>query len=701
MTIEVLTAKLSAYLEPKQVRAIERAYVFSEQSHRGQLRASGDAYITHPLAVAHILADMHLDHESLMAALLHDVIEDTGVTKGQISRRFGRDVAELVDGVSKLTGIEFQTKAERQAESFQKMTLAMSRDIRVVLVKLADRLHNMRTLGALDAAKKRRVARETLEIYAPIAQRLGINDIRLEFEDLGFAAMYPLRHRRLREALKAAKQNRTELIEDIRLSIGKRLEQEQIGGSVHGREKHLWSIYRKMREKKKSFRDIMDVFALRIVVDNVDDCYRALGVVHNLYKPVPGEFKDYIAIPKANGYQSLHTVLVGLHGVVIEVQIRTAEMDAMANYGIAAHWEYKSSAQSKEASEKRAARWVQGLLDMQRQAGDSVEFLEHVKNDLFPDEIYLFTPKGKIIELPAKSTAVDFAYALHTRIGDSCIACRVDGQLTPLSEPLQSGQRIEIVRADGAQPNPTWLNFVVTAKARSAIRHWLKSQQHDESVDLGKRMLDQALGRYGTSYKQLKKSQIKRLLTESNASTFESVLQQIGLGNRVPLAVAKLLLPKQQFSDSDPQPLPVVIDAAEGLLLQYARCCRPIPGDPIMGHLSTGKGLVVHIDSCHNLTDIRRNAERCMPLSWSNSVNAEFSVQLKVEATPERGFIATLASRITEQDSTIEHISATDRDAYTTIIDLQLTVRDRRHLANILRRVRALTAVRRVARSRN
>lgn len=701
MTIEVLTAKLSAYLDPKQVRAIERAYIFSEQSHRGQLRASGDAYITHPLAVAHILADMHLDHESLMAALLHDVIEDTGVTKGQISRRFGRDVAELVDGVSKLTGIEFQTKAERQAESFQKMTLAMSRDIRVVLVKLADRLHNMRTLGALDAAKKRRVARETLEIYAPIAQRLGINDIRLEFEDLGFAAMYPLRHRRLREALKAAKQNRTELIEDIRLSIGKRLEQEQIGGSVHGREKHLWSIYRKMREKKKSFRDIMDVFALRIVVDNVDDCYRALGVVHNLYKPVPGEFKDYIAIPKANGYQSLHTVLVGLHGVVIEVQIRTAEMDAMANYGIAAHWEYKSSAQSKEASEKRAARWVQGLLDMQRQAGDSVEFLEHVKNDLFPDEIYLFTPKGKIIELPAKSTAVDFAYALHTRIGDSCIACRVDGQLTPLSEPLQSGQRIEIVRADGAQPNPNWLNFVVTAKARSAIRHWLKSQQHDESVDLGKRMLDQALGRYGSSYKQLKKSQIKRLLTESNASTFESVLQQIGLGNRVPLAVAKLLLPKQQFSDSDPQPLPVVIDAAEGLLLQYARCCRPIPGDPIMGHLSTGKGLVVHIDSCHNLTDIRRNAERCMPLSWSNSVNAEFSVQLKVEATPERGFIATLASRITEQDSTIEHISATDRDAYTTIIDLQLTVRDRRHLANILRRVRALTAVRRVARSRN
>ena len=701
MTIEVLTAKLSAYLDPKEVRAIERAYHFSEQSHRGQLRASGDAYITHPLAVAHILADMHLDHESLMAGLLHDVIEDTGVTKGQISRRFGRDVAELVDGVSKLTGIEFQSKAERQAESFQKMTLAMSRDIRVMLVKLADRLHNMRTLGPLDATKKRRVARETLDIYAPIAQRLGINDIRLEFEDLGFAAMYPLRHRRLREALKAAKKNRTELIEEIRLSIAKRLELEGISGDVHGREKHLWSIYRKMREKKKSFRDIMDVFALRIVVDNVDECYRALGVIHNLYKPVPGEFKDYIAIPKANGYQSLHTVLVGLHGVVIEVQIRTAEMDAMANYGIAAHWEYKSNVRSKEASEKRAARWVQGLLDMQRQAGDSVEFLENVKNDLFPDEIYLFTPKGKIIELPAKSTPVDFAYALHTRIGDSCIACRVDGQLTPLSEQLQSGQRIEIIRADGAQPNPNWLNFVVTAKARSAIRHWLKGQQHDQSVELGKRMLDQALARYEISYKSLKKSQIKHLLQQSEEPTFEAILQQIGLGNRVPLAVAKLLLPQQSFDDSGEQPLPVVIDAAEGLMLQYARCCRPIPGDPIMGHLSTGKGLVVHIDNCHNLNEIRRNSERCMPLSWSNSVKAEFSVLLKVEATPERGFIATLASRITEQESTIENISASDRDAYTTIIDIQLTVRDRRHLADILRRVRALSAVRRVARSRN
>ena len=701
MTIEVLTAKLSAYLDPKEVRAIERAYHFSEQSHRGQLRASGDAYITHPLAVAHILADMHLDHESLMAGLLHDVIEDTGVTKGQISRRFGRDVAELVDGVSKLTGIEFESKAERQAESFQKMTLAMSRDIRVMLVKLADRLHNMRTLGPLDAVKKRRVARETLEIYAPIAQRLGINDIRLVFEDLGFAAMYPLRHRRLREALKAAKKNRTELIEEIRLSIAKRLELEGISGVVNGREKHLWSIYRKMREKKKSFRDIMDVFALRIVVDNVDECYRALGVIHNLYKPVPGEFKDYIAIPKANGYQSLHTVLVGLHGVVIEVQIRTTEMDAMANYGIAAHWEYKSSARSKEASEKRAARWVQGLLDMQRQAGDSVEFLENVKNDLFPDEIYLFTPKGKIIELPAKSTPVDFAYALHTRIGDNCIACRVDGQLTPLSEKLESGQRIEVIRADGAQPNPNWLNFVVTAKARSAIRHWLKGQQHDQSVELGKRMLDQALARYEISYKSLKKSQIKHLLQQSEEPTFEAILQQIGLGNRVPLAVAKLLLPQQSFDDSGEQPLPVVIDAAEGLILQYARCCRPIPGDPIMGHLSTGKGLVVHIDNCHNLNEIRRNSERCMPLSWSNSVKAEFSVLLKVEATPERGFIATLASRITEQESTIENISASDRDAYTTIIDIQLTVRDRRHLADILRRVRALSAVRRVARSRN
>ena len=699
-----LTDKLSRYLDRKDVAKVARAYKYSEQCHQGQMRQSGDPYISHPLAVANILADMRMDHESLMAGLLHDVIEDTGVTKGQISRRFGRTVADLVDGVSKLTEIEFETKAEQQAESFQKMTLAMSRDIRVVLVKLADRLHNMRTLGVLSPEKRRRIARETLEIYAPIAQRLGINDIRIEFEDLGFATMYPLRHRRLREAMKAARKNRKEIVTEIQQAIEVRLEGESFHALVKGREKHLWSIYQKMRSKKKSFRDIMDVFAFRLVVDSVDDCYRILGMMHNLFKPVPGEFKDYIAIPKANGYQSLHSLLVGMHGVVIEVQIRTKEMEMMANYGIAAHWEYKSGSNNVDGNQRRANRWVQGLLEMQKHAGDSLEFLEHVKADLFPDEVYVFTPNGEIAELPSGATPIDFAYSVHTGIGDSCIACRVDSQLTPLSEQLKSGQKVEIITADGAQPNPNWLNFVVTAKARSAIRHFLKNQQHDESVDLGKRLLDQALSNFGTQYKELKKSQIKRLLKETGAKSFEYILQQIGLGNRVPFAVANVLVPadKRKIADGKKNStLPVLIDASDGLLLHYARCCHPIPGDPILGHISPGKGIVIHLESCRNLKEIRSNPEKCMSLNWSPDVRGEFAVELKVEVTPERGFIASLASRMTEKDATIERISVNEKDAFTSIVDVVLTVRDRIHLADILRRARGLKPVRRIYRVKN
>ena len=702
--LSVLTDKLSNYLDANQVKKVERAYRFAEQSHSGQMRQSGDPYITHPLAVANILADMRLDHESLMAALLHDVIEDTGVSKGQISRRFGRIVADLVDGVSKLSGIEFETKAQLQAESFQKMTLAMSKDIRVVLVKLADRLHNMRTLGVLAPEKRRRIARETLEIYAPIAQRLGINDVRIEFEDLGFASMYPLRHRRLREAMKAARKNRNEIVTEIHQAIEMRLEKEDLPAKVQSREKHLWSIYQKMRVKRKSFRDIMDVFAFRLIVDSVDDCYRTLGIMHDIFKPVPGEFKDYIAIPKANGYQSLHTVLVGMHGVLIEVQIRSREMDKMANYGIAAHWEYKTGNDNTEASQRRAAVWVQGLLDMQKQAGDSQEFLEHVKTDLFTDEIYVFTPKGRIVELPSGATPIDFAYSVHTDLGDSCIACRIDGELTPLSEHLESGQKIEIISTKGAQPNPNWLNFVVTAKARSSIRHFLKNQQHDESVDLGKRLLDQALANYDTRYNQLKKSQIKRLLKETAAPTFEHVLQQIGLGNSMPFAVANLLVPpsKRKIREEKRNPsLAVVIDASEGMLVQYGKCCHPIPGDPILGHASPGKGLVVHLESCRNLKEIRSNPEKCMPLSWSAEVQGEFPVEVKVEITPERGFVAALASRMTEENATIEKINIIEKDPYTSIVDVVISVRDRIHLADILRRARSLPPVRRIYRVKN
>lgn len=701
--IAALEHKLSSYLEPSQVKKVVRAYEFADKYHKGQERRSGDPYITHPIAVAHILADMHMDHETLMAALLHDVIEDTPATKTQLSWRFGRTVSTMVDAVSKLTEIEFSSKAEQQAESFQKMTLAMAKDIRIVLVKLADRLHNMRTLGVLAPEKRRRIARETLDIYAPLAQRLGLNDMRVEFEDLGFAALHPLRHRRLREAIRATRGNRKEIVAEIKTTIEMRLEVEDIKASVTGREKHLWSIYQKMKGKKKSFKDIMDVYAFRIVVETVDECYRVLGVIHNLYKPVPGEFKDYIAIPKANGYQSLHTVLVGMHGVPIEVQIRTEDMDAMANYGIAAHWLYKSGTED-EANHARANRWVKGLLDLQRQAGNSLEFIEHVKADLFPDEVYVFTPKGQIIELPSGATAVDFAYAVHTQVGNSCVACQINGHLAPLSQPLLSGDKVKIVTTKSAQPNPAWLNFVTTAKARSAIRHFLKNQQHDESVDLGKRLLDRALQSFGSSYKEIRKSQIKKLLKETGAPTFETILQQIGLGSRVAYAVANLLVPESKRKPADsPKSVnsAVMIDSAEGLLLSYARCCHPIPGDMIMGHISPGRGLVVHLETCKNLNEIRLNPEKCIPLNWSPAVDGEFPTDIKVEVAAERGIIAILASRVTEQNATIEQIRVNERDAHTNIVTLTLKVKNRLHLANIMRRIRTLKSVQKVARIKN
>ncbi|MBG56871.1 MAG: bifunctional (p)ppGpp synthetase/guanosine-3',5'-bis(diphosphate) 3'-pyrophosphohydrolase [Porticoccus sp.] len=697
--VDALSNKLSSYLEQQEVQAILDAYQFATGCHEGQLRQSGEPYISHPLAVANILADMHLDAESLMAAMLHDVIEDTGVSKEDLAGRFGSTVAELVDGVSKLTEIEFASRAEQQAENFQKMTLAMARDIRVMLVKLADRLHNMRTLKVLSAAKRRRIARETLDIYAPIAQRLGINDIRVEFEDLGFAAMYPMRHQRLRAALKSARGNRKHIVEEIKDSIEIRLDKELISAEVTGREKHLWSIYQKMKTKRKSFRDIMDVFAFRIVVETVDDCYRTLGVIHNLFKPVPGEFKDYVAIPKVNGYQSLHTVLIGMHGVPIEVQIRTRDMDAMANFGIAAHWLYKS----REEGNPRTSRWVQGLLEIQQKAGNSLEFIEHVKADLFPDEVYVFTPGGQIISLPSGATPVDFAYAVHTNVGNTCVASKINGQLTSLSEPLQSGCKVTIINAKDAQPNPSWLNFVVTAKARSAIRHFLKHQQHEESVDLGKRLLDRALETFGSNYKNIRKSWIKRLLVETGAANFEEVLEQIGLGNRLAYGVANLMAPPSMRKTYVPEEFesPIMIDTSDGLIISYARCCHPIPGDPILGHLSPGRGLVVHRESCKNLNEIRTNVEKCMALNWSPRVKGDFSVEFKVELTSERGIIAALAARISESEATIQQISIKERDAHSSVVDLVIDVKGRIHLANVMRKIRNLKQVQRVYRTKN
>lgn len=700
--VERLAQQLATYLNPDQVNLVRRAYYYAEQAHDGQLRSSGEHYITHPLAVARVLADMHMDHQSLMAAMLHDVIEDTGIPKEAITAQFGENVAELVDGVTKLTQMNFGTKAEAQAENFQKMAMAMARDIRVILVKLADRLHNMRTLGALNAEKRRRIAKETLEIYAPIANRLGMNRIYAEFEDLGFKAMHPMRAERIQVAVRKARGNRKELVNQIQQSITDCLAREEIAGEVSGREKHLYSIYRKMRGKRKAFNDIMDVYAFRIVVDKVDTCYRVLGAVHNLYKPIPGRFKDYIAIPKANGYQSLHTTLFGLHGVPIEIQIRTNEMEELANNGIAAHWLYKSSEEDMPRNNHaRARRWVKGLLELQQSAGDSLEFIENVKIDLFPDEVYVFTPKGRIMELPKGSTAVDFAYAVHTDIGNTCVACRINRRLAPLSQALESGATVEIITAANTRPSPSWLNFVVTGKARTHIRHALKHQRRSESVSLGKRLLNKALDNLSATFEQISSTRIDTLLAEYQQAELDDLLEDIGLGNRTAHVVALRLLAEE---GSDHHPLaaegPLAIRGTEGLVLSYARCCTPIPGDPIVGHLSAGKGMVVHRETCKNIAEFRQNPEKCIPLTWAKDIEGEFNVELRIELAHQRGLIALLAGSISEADANIEKISVDERDGRMSVVQLGVSVRDRVHLAQVIRKLRTLNGVSRITRAR-
>jgi len=699
-SIDALADRLSTYLDGDQVNLVRRAYFYAEQAHDGQRRRSGEAYVTHPLAVACILADMHMDHQSLMAAMLHDVIEDTGIAKEALDAQFGESVAELVDGVSKLTQMNFETKAEAQAENFQKMAMAMARDIRVILVKLADRLHNMRTLEVLSGEKRRRIAKETLEIYAPIANRLGMHSMRIEFEDLGFKAMHPMRSERIRAAVKRARGNRKEIVNKIEESITHCLAREGMEGEVTGREKHLYGIYQKMRGKRRAFNEIMDVYAFRIVVDKVDTCYRVLGAVHNLYKPLPGRFKDYIAIPKANGYQSLHTTLFGMHGVPIEIQIRTREMEELANNGIAAHWLYKSNEEDQpKGSHARARQWVKGVLEMQQRAGNSLEFIESVKIDLFPDEVYVFTPKGRIMELPKGSTAVDFAYAVHTDVGNTCIACRINRRLAPLSQALESGSTVEIVSAPGARPNPAWLSFVVTGKARTHIRHALKLQRRSESISLGERLLNKVLAGFDSHIDKLSAERIQTVVAEYHHSVIEDLLEDIGLGNRMAYVVARRLLSdSNETSPSNEGPL--AIRGTEGLVLSYARCCTPIPGDPIVGHLSAGKGMVVHLDNCKNIGDVRHNPEKCIQLSWAKDVTGEFNVELRIELEHQRGLIALLAGSVSAADGNIEKISMDERDGRISVVQLVLSVHDRVHLARVIKKLRALSGVIRITRAR-
>lgn len=701
LTIDSLATDLGEYLEPGQIEQVSKAYYFAEQAHKGQKRKSGEDYIHHPLAVAAILAEMHMDHQCLMAALLHDVIEDTGVPKHTLSKEFDEDVANLVDGVSKLKSM-FQSRAEAQAENFQKMTLAMAKDIRVILVKIADRLHNMRTLGFLGPEKRRRIARETLEIYAPIANRLGMNTIRVEFEELGFKAMYPLRSRMIEKAVLKARGNRKEVVSKVLNSIESCLQRENIPAEVFGREKHLYSIYEKMRSKRKSFAEIMDVYAFRIIVEDVDTCYRVLGAVHNLYKPVAGRFKDYIAIPKANGYQSLHTTLFGMHGLPIEIQIRTFEMEMVANNGIAGHWLYKSNDESTSGSHKRAREWMKGLLEIQQSAGNSLEFIENVKIDLFPDEVYVFTPTGQIYDLPQGATPVDFAYAVHTDIGNTCVACRIDRRLGPLSATLESGQTVEIITAPGAQPNPAWLSFVITGKARGSIRHALKHQQSSESMELGRRLLDRALETHGLKFEDITESQWQTVIEQKNLGTMEKLLESVGLGNQMALVIAKAL-----FGDRDSElpeaddHAPLAIRGTEGLVVTFAKCCKPIPGDPIVGHISAGRGIVVHIEGCRNIYDLRNKPEEIMSTQWDETVSGEFSVELRVELEHEKGIIATLASTIANGDANIAHMNMMERDAALSTVDIVLSVKDRVHLAAVIKRLRTIRSINKITRKRS
>ncbi|WP_210397236.1 bifunctional GTP diphosphokinase/guanosine-3',5'-bis pyrophosphate 3'-pyrophosphohydrolase [Motiliproteus sediminis] len=703
--IRELAERLTDYLGEEQINQVRRAYFYAEQAHDGQRRKSGEPYVTHPLAVASILAEMNMDYQSLMAAMLHDVIEDTLVDKQALSDQFGDTVTGIVDGVSKLTHLHFETKAEAQAENFQKMVMAMAEDIRVILVKLGDRLHNMRTLGVMAPEKQRRIARETLDIYAPIASRLGMHDVHVELEDLAFRAYYPMRYKHIGRAVKQARGNRRDMIERIENTLTEALEREGLPAKVSGRQKHLYSIYRKMVTQKKSFAEIMDVFAFRIVTDKIDTCYRILGAVHNIYKPVPGRFKDYIAIPKANGYQSLHTDLFGARDITIEVQIRTQEMDEIANAGIASHSSYKASdnkASRIEGSYNRARQWVQGLLEMQKQAGSSMEFIENVKIDLFPDEVYLFTPKGRIFELPKGATPVDFAYAVHTDIGNSCVSCRINRRLAPLSTPLESGQTVEIITAPGAQPNTAWLNFVITGKARTNIRHFLKNKQRDESIALGRRLLNQFMASFGSSVEEIRAQSLASYLEENSLHDLDELLMEIGLGNRMAFMVAQRLQPaneEEAEQDAESPKRPLSISGSEGVVMTYARCCHPIPGDHILGHISSGRGIVVHREDCRNIHEFRQDPKKCVYLDWDRDVDDDFEVSLRIELASQRGIIASLATKVSAAGANIRRIDIDEKEARLSTVHLDISVRSRVHLARVMKRIRAIKSVNRILRA--
>lgn len=700
--LKQLLARLD-YLPAEQLEKVAAAYELSATAHEGQRRQSGEAYITHPVAVAGILAQLHLDYQSIAAALLHDVIEDTPTAKEQIEARFGTEVAGLVDGVSKLDKLSFTSRAEAQAESFRKMMLAMVGDIRVILVKLADRLHNMRTLEALPADKQQRIARETLEIYAPIANRLGINSMKTELEDLGFRYTYPFRYRVLDKAVRKAEGNQRQFLNRIEDRIEKALKEAAIPGKVAGRKKHLYSIYCKMSRKALSLSEIADVFGFRLIMADVGDCYRAIGIVHQLYKPMPGRFKDYIAIPRVNGYQSLHTVLLGPNGVPIEVQIRTEEMDMVAESGVAAHWQYKETDWEVVPPQTRAREWLASINELQSSA-DSEEFLEHVKVDLFPDKVFVFTPKGDILRLPRGSTCVDFAYAVHTDVGDRCVAAKINRRLVPLRTQVKNGETVEIITAKGARPNPAWVNFVATAKARSSIRQYLKNLRQGEARELGRRLLDHALRDFGSALRKVDRDPMARVLTEFGLNNTNELFEQIGLGERLSPVVAQVLLQGEESrqeaaASTAGAPTPITIAGTEGLVVSYARCCHPLPGDEIMGYLSAGRGVVIHRNVCGNLSEYRKQPHKWIAINWQSPIDREFSTEIKVEAANRPGVLAEVAAKIGEVGSNIEQVSVDERHEDTAELLFLILVRDRVHLAQVIRHIRSMQTVQRVTRT--
>ena len=691
---EGLNHIIQEYLPPEQVELVKRAFVVARDAHEGQSRSSGEPYITHPVAVASIIAEMRLDHEAVMAALLHDVIEDTPYTEEQLKDEFGASVAEIVEGVSKLDKLKFRTRQEAEVANFRKMILAMTKDIRVVLIKLADRTHNMRTLSALRPDKRRRIAKETLEIYAPLAHRLGIEHIKNELEDLGFEAMHPQRYAVLQKVVQIARGNRKDMIERISAEIKGRLEDVGIQARVFGREKHLYAIYQKMRLKDQQFHSIMDIYAFRTVVNNVDTCYRVLGQMHSLYKPRPGRVKDYIAVPKANGYQSLHTSMIGPHGVPVEVQIRTEEMDQMAEMGVAAHWAYKQGGKNDSTpAQIRAQRWLQSLVELQQSAGNSFEFIESVKSEFFPKEIYVFTPKGRIVELPKGATPVDFAYAVHTDVGKNCVAANVDRKPYPLSQALESGQTIDILTSPNARPNVAWLNFVVTAKARSSIRHALKDLRRDEAIASGRRQLAHALS--PVKLEDLNLEYTQNVLADLKLASLNDLFMEIGLGNQMSTVIAHRLLGESIEIDTDGNPdnnaTPLEIKGNGGLLTTFAQCCHPVPGDPIIAYASPGKGLVIHHELCSNLKNRKDDPKHYMSVDWEKSdTQIEFETELRIEMINQQGTLPHLMSTISSMDSNIQSIWTEEQEGRLYQIIVLLTVKDIKHLANIIRKIKQM-----------